>query len=522
MPSTFVDHLIPAITWTLVHSLWQGLILTVLAGFVMLFTRRSTAALRYALLCTLFFLFLGGVCITFLVEWSQEIEPLVSSSILQEQSSSSSIFSIDQLQKSFTSFLDQNAQWIVLAWSVILLFQSGRIIRQMAYIQKLRNNKAWNSDLLWKNKLQSLAEEIGIRKTVSLVESALIKVPIVIGHFKPIVMVPIGMLNQLTPGEAEAVLLHELAHIRRHDYLVNYLQRIAETVLFFNPGLLWVSSLLRAEREVCCDEMAISRTGNKLQFVEALIRCKEQTMHSPAFSLGLFGNRNLLLQRMNRIVSNRNKSMSFFEVSFFTISLLVLGLVLSGWNAQTDRLTTVASATALIKDQADKEIISQIVEKEKEPKKENKQLAINTKPASSRSETIRLTQNRKQPVRKIIADIKQPDQSVTQSTKELSQEIAQPIESDAKILANTGRTEVAQRRVMIDQNRLQLEKAHQQMQIDRTKAELHRKHAERERSLANERRLLAEQDRLRADKERRQAQKFREENNYRRRIQILQ
>jgi len=520
MPATFVDQLIPAITWALVHSLWQGLILTVLAGLVILFTRRSTAALRYALFCTLFFLFLGGVCITFLVEWNQQLEPSVTNSIAPEQAGPSSILSIDQLQKSFTSFLDQNAQWIVLTWALILLFQSSRIMRQMAYIQKLRNNKAWNSDLLWKNKLQSLAEKIGIRKTVSLVESAFIKVPIVIGYFKPIVMVPIGMLNQLTPGEAEAVLLHELAHIRRHDYLVNYLQRIAETVLFFNPGLLWVSSLLRAEREVCCDEMAISRTGNKLQFVEALIRCKEQAMHSPAFSLGLFGNRNLLLQRMNRIVSNRNKSMSFFEVSFFVVSLLVLSLVLSGWDAQTNRSTVVASAAVIVRDQADKEIINQIVEKE--PIKENKQIAINAKPTSSRSETKRLTQTRKQPIRKIIADIETPDQPEPASKKEASQEIAQSIEDDLTTSPRPRKTEAEQRRVLVDWNRVQLEKAHQQMQIDRTKAELHRKHAERERNLANERRLLAEQDRLRADKERIQAQKLREENNYRRQRQILQ
>jgi hypothetical protein len=145
-----------------------------------------------------------------------------------------------------------------------------------------------------------------------------------------------GMLNQMPPSQVEAVLLHELAHIRRHDYLVNFIQRLSELVFFFNPALLWVSSLLRAEREVCCDEMTISHTGNKLQFVEALIHCKEYSMYTPNYAIGFFGPQKLLHHRLNRILSNNNKMLSRFETGFFVISILLLtGLILGKGRGET-------------------------------------------------------------------------------------------------------------------------------------------------------------------------------------------
>src|SRR5688572_11218736 len=149
------------------------------------------------------------------------------------------------------------------------------------------------------------------------------------GHLKPVILVPVGILTGLPAAEVEAVLLHELAHIRRHDYLVNFIQRAAEMLFFFNPALLWVSSLLRIERENCCDDIAIAKTKDKLQFVEALISFKEHSLRHPQYALGLFGKRNLLIQRVSRIVHNRNKTLSPFEVVFFGVNLFVFVLLIS-------------------------------------------------------------------------------------------------------------------------------------------------------------------------------------------------
>lgn len=519
MPATLVDKLFPTITWTLVHSLWQGLILTVLAGLVLLLTRRSTAALRYAVLCTLFFLFLGGVCLTFLVEWNQEMEPARKYTVA-EQAASFSIFFIDHWWTGAAFFLNQNAHGIVLAWILVLLFQSGRMAREMVYIRKLRNRRTRAAGQFWKAKVKALAEELGIRKTVSLVESAVVEVPIVIGHFKPLVMVPLGMLNQLSPGEMEAVLLHELAHIRRQDYLVNYLQRIAETLFFFNPGMLWVSSLLRAEREACCDEMAIACTRNKRQFVQALIRCKEHALQTPGFSLGLFGNRNLLLQRLNRIVSNRNQTLSSFEASFFGVSILVLTLILSGWNERTKSSTTVAPAPIATRDRPAREVVAQI--STQRPRKETKQITTSKNPAPVDPSGRRVAQRKQQHTRELVSAINNIDQQAPDLNNDPLQQIVVQLDDRLTTKRDAHRAEAERWRVQADWDRVQAEKAHHLAEIDRAQAEAHKRQADRDREQANQFREQAQKDRLRADRDRMEAQKLREQVNRRWQPEIVQ
>ena len=337
MYSILFDNLIPAITWTLIHSLWQGLILSILASLVLLLTRQSTAARRYALLCGMFFLFLCCVSLTFFIEWNTGIKAASQNYTgLYLETPFLVLSPLRQLIESISSFFNANALWIVLAWFIVFLFKSDKMIREMGHIKNLRRYKAHETEEYWICKVQALANELGIRKPVLLIESALVKVPIIMGHFKPLILVPMGMLNQMPPAQVEAVLLHELAHIRRHDYLVNFIQRLSELVFFFNPALLWVSSLLRAEREVCCDEITISHTGNKIQFVEALIHCKEYSMRTPTYALGFFGPKKLLLHRLNRILSNNNKMLSRYETAFFVISILLLtGLVLGKGRGET-------------------------------------------------------------------------------------------------------------------------------------------------------------------------------------------
>jgi Zn-dependent protease with chaperone function len=157
---------------------------------------------------------------------------------------------------------------------------------------------------------------------VGLLESRLVLVPMVIGHLRPVIFVPLGLLNHLPAGEMEAVLLHELAHIRRHDYFVNVLQHMAESLFFFNPGLLWLSSLLREERENCCDDIAIARTNDRVEFVRALVRFKEHALRGGA-ALAFPAGKRQLLQRVLRITHQRNSSLSGGEKFFFLGSCLI-------------------------------------------------------------------------------------------------------------------------------------------------------------------------------------------------------
>ena len=122
----------------------------------------------------------------------------------------------------------------------------------------------------WQQRLDGLAARLRISKPVALLESCLAEVPVVIGYARPVILMPVGLLAGLPVAQVEAILIHELAHIRRQDYLVNLMQTFIEGLLFYHPAVWWISGVIRAERENCCDDLAVAVTGDARQYAAAL------------------------------------------------------------------------------------------------------------------------------------------------------------------------------------------------------------------------------------------------------------
>jgi hypothetical protein len=172
----------------------------------------------------------------------------------------------------------------------------------------------------------------------------------VIGHLKPVILIPVGLLTALTTAEVEAILMHELAHIRRRDYLVNLLQSLVEIVFFFNPAVLWVSQLIKTEREHCCDDMALAQNTSKSGYIRALVSCQEYQA-TPAYAMAFPGQKHHLVDRVKRLVTNRNHSLDVFEKTLLTVCLVMSGLCLSAF-AERDNIKRAAHAVvAVIKHQ---------------------------------------------------------------------------------------------------------------------------------------------------------------------------
>src|SRR4029453_5895889 len=106
--------------------------------------------------------------------------------------------------------------------------------------------------------MHDLAAPLGVKSVIAIVQSSAVSVPVIVGWLKPTIVVPIAALSSLTPSQIEALIAHEVAHIRRHDYLVNLLQSTVEALLFYHPAVWWLSRRMRAERELCCDDLAVS------------------------------------------------------------------------------------------------------------------------------------------------------------------------------------------------------------------------------------------------------------------------
>jgi GWxTD domain-containing protein len=168
-------------------------------------------------------------------------------------------------------------QWIAFAWLIgIALFQLRALGGWLA-VSRLRRSGVFAPEHAWQARMNRLAADLFVKRPTLLLESAHTRVPVVIGHLKPVVLVPVGLLTGLPSAQVEAILLHELAHVRRHDYLINLLQTVVEGILFYHPAVWWISSTVRAERENCCDDLVVAVSGDAHQYAKALTALAESS-----------------------------------------------------------------------------------------------------------------------------------------------------------------------------------------------------------------------------------------------------
>ncbi|NCI50863.1 M48 family metalloprotease [Sediminibacterium roseum] len=325
------NEIVLALCWTLIHSLWQGLLLAAVTGAVMVGTRKSSAGKRYRLLTGLFFLFMAVTAVTFVREYTvisranTTVLPSVQPSVTEPDffnvrfTGSTETVSKPVLER-FKDYFNTHASLIVLIWFVIFIARFIRLAANLVYINRLKHYKTFSPPAEWDTRIGELVAALGLRKKIRLLESGIVKVPVVMGVLKPVVLLPLGLLSHLPAEEIEAILLHELAHIQRRDYLVNLVQNFAETIFFFNPALMWVSSMIREERENCCDDIAISVTNSKSRFINALIAFQEYNF-SKQPAVGFAGRKNQLLNRVKRIVNEKNKTLNAAEKSVLTFAM---------------------------------------------------------------------------------------------------------------------------------------------------------------------------------------------------------
>jgi hypothetical protein len=324
----------------------------------------------------------------------------------------------------------------------------------------------------------------------------------------------------MSPAEVEAILLHELAHIRRHDYLINLVQRITSIIFFFNPAVLWLSSLIRAERENCCDDIAIKHTHNKLQFVEALMSVKQCSFLSPGLAMKFLGPKNFLLHRINRIVYNRNKSLSVTELFFFVGSLLsaVLFFNTTQWSVPAGpeplaAIRPVQSQTyllSLINDNVKEEELRSLPSYHKWPSNFESNLWISAEQKPANRSITQVATNVKEPVIKNIESTRlvnaQPEAGQVEPARETGRLNYSQQEND-RATDDLYRLQVEKDREAAERDRIQADKDRAQAELDRQQAALDRIQAEKDRAQAELDRQQAEKDRIQADRDREQAKR---------------
>jgi len=308
---------------SLLHFVWQGAILALAAAILLRIMARRPASWRYMTAVIFLGLMLLAPCVTI---------------IFYPETGAAALRVLQIFRASIVDGVDGAAGadgggsvdpaavlrwtgWIVLAWAAGVTACSMRLI--IGWFLSLRLIRSSQSEVP-----QAVERLLGrvhsalltTREIPRLLVGERVTGPVVFGWLRPVVLLPVSAVTGLTEEQLLAVLAHELAHVRRYDFLVNALQRGVESVLFYHPGVWWLSSRVRKEREHCCDDLALSVCGDRFAYAKALIELEK--MRSEALALAVSGTSSLT-ERIRRMLGAEDRNR---DLQPAMAALLLLGI----------------------------------------------------------------------------------------------------------------------------------------------------------------------------------------------------
>ncbi|MBI1358277.1 MAG: GWxTD domain-containing protein [Acidobacteria bacterium] len=328
----------------LLHSLWQGAaVAALLAGA--LWRCRESARLRHdlalAALVAMPALFLGTFAISLTPggEAGGDAGFVLAGGAAETAGSGVAPW---MEQASWVATLEKAAPRIVPWWLAgVLGFNLWQLGTWLA-ARRLRTVGALPASPDWQERLRGLGEKLGLDRGVALLESSRVDSPAVLGYWKPVVLVPLGLLAACPAEQIELILLHELAHLRRRDDWIDLLCRFTEGLFFYHPAVWWASSVIAEERENCCDDLAVAASGEPLAYARALAGL-EGLRAAPALALGAADGS--LLRRIRRIVGAAEPARSATPVSAMAGVLLAGGLaLLAAWPTPATAQSAMSAA----------------------------------------------------------------------------------------------------------------------------------------------------------------------------------
>jgi TonB family protein len=293
----FTPQIVTVVGITLVHFLWQGAALGIIIAAVLATCPRAMARTRYLIAGAGLVAMTIAPLVTLGLVW--QTAPAMSSGLPMfnaETSIGASAGATSLPTMALMSWLPT----AVALWAIGVFTLTTRLLVAWLRTERVRRLDVRPVSDGLQIAVDRLARGLGVGRAVALFESPWVDVPTVIGWLKPTILLPIGALTGLSAQQVEAVLSHELAHIKRHDYLVNVLQNFAETVFFYHPAVWWLSRQIRVEREHCCDDVAVEACGNAVIYARALAALEQSRQH--AATLALAATDGSLVDRVRRLV----------------------------------------------------------------------------------------------------------------------------------------------------------------------------------------------------------------------------
>ena len=330
--------------WTLIHFLWQGVLVAVAVWLLLQMFSRRAANLRYLVLCgglASLAIFPAVTAVWLAASWqtpqlaevlddtndsrtivtefgtvlnasntltspkqTAELENAETTPVALDEKKSAAGFSIQ-------TWIESVREWsprLIFFWAIGVLILSLRLTVGWIRTQRIKANGRHLESTALTSKMYELCNRLGVRQAVSLCQTDDILTPTVIGWIKPVVLLPASAISGLTMDQISAILAHELAHIKRHDYFVNLLQSMVEVLLFYHPAVWWISRGIRQERENCCDDLALQVCSNRRDYIEALLQLEHQRNSEGSLAMAATGG--ALLQRVSRMLGQSQIQMT--------------------------------------------------------------------------------------------------------------------------------------------------------------------------------------------------------------------
>jgi beta-lactamase regulating signal transducer with metallopeptidase domain len=317
------------LAWTLLHFLWQGAAIAALAGALMSMFRASST--RYLIGVGALALMFASFGVTFALLSAPPAggDGLAADSMPVSADVAPAVLAPEVLEISPILAItpERDFAWVARTWLVGVCLLALRIAFGLLLLEQLRrrNLSALPAEIV--ERCRDLQQRLGITRMVRYCECRMVNVPSVIGFFRPVVLLPMRALTGLTAEQLEAVIAHELGHVKRFDVAVNFVQVIAETVFFFHPAVWWLNKRIRADREDCCDDVAIAACGRTVSYARALATM-EGWRDTPELAMAATGSS--VSTRVARLLGMGQQKNGARSAGVITASLVLAAALMAG------------------------------------------------------------------------------------------------------------------------------------------------------------------------------------------------
>ena len=367
--------MILALAWALIDSLWQDALAAAgLAALFALIPVRAARA-RYALatvtlLLMLVFPFATAVRLTHEPPWTLEHEtaaavapPSASTTGALPARPAAGPSGVALAAERIRASLEPTLPWVVILWFGGVVMLSLRLASGWLVTRRMRSVGTDSVPDACLEAVTRLTHRLRVSRPVRVLQSAVVQVPAVVGFLRPVILLPASALTGLTPLQLDALLAHELAHVRRYDYLVNLVQSVIETLLFYHPAVWWVSRAVREEREHCCDDLAVRACGDAHFYATALLGMERLRISGPTLAMAATGGGSLMA-RVRRLVAPVQTEFPRWTAGVVAVSLALFGgahiTMAQGEGASPASQATLSRIQSVVDPHARRELVERI------------------------------------------------------------------------------------------------------------------------------------------------------------------